>query len=685
MRLRRPTAHAFTSLVSLLSLVAAGSLSAGCATEAILTTDHLPVRRVIIYRNGVAYFERAGKVDGSEVRFKMKQAEVGDFLATLAVMEKGESSVRAAAFPLDRDEPEAGDPPPDDPDHPSAVKQDPLTPQQEADAADRKKGLRTVVLSLDGKEHDLQVGYVAASPVWRPSYRLVVHPDGTAGLQAWGIVENLSGEDWKGVHLSLVAGSPLAFETDLGTPLIPQRAMVTDVGEVISSVPHGETTLNQAPAPVVAATPPPPPPPEPSPMAGLGSMGKAVGGSGSGGGKKGVHHAAGPRKTPAADRDADTPAAAPAGVASTPSFAMDESAPQAPSRRVVPSGPRDLRSLAAVVAQGGSTRYDPPNEVTIPDKSATMVMLLSRPVPGEALFLFAPDGGVSDSAAHPFRVAQFTNKTGGVLERGPIAVFDDGSFLGQGLVDPLPDGATATVPFALERSIAVDVDRKWNELGERVAKIENGQLTVERDSVRQTKYRVRNGGDKLAKVLVKHAREGGSRLVDAPKGTDDNVGTGTALIPTNVAPNTTTELVVDERTPSPRLVDWFSPLATTALKVFLAGPHVDHDLATKLVAASAIRDEIVTRRNDLTKVEAGLGGLLQSAEETRKNLRAIEKNRVADALRATLTQRLTETSTKIDVLTKQKVELDSKLAELEVRFKEALRDVKYVAPVTTQP
>src|SRR6202044_2170130 len=110
-------------------------------------------------------------------------------------------------------------------------------------------------------------------------------------------------------------------------------------------------------------------------------------------------------------------------------------------RQAAPSGPRDLRSLAAVAVEGGATRYDLPNPVTIPDKSATMVMLLSRRVPGEALFLFAPDGGVPDSSSHPFRVARFTNKSGGLLERGPIAVFEEGSFLGQGLVDPLPDAA----------------------------------------------------------------------------------------------------------------------------------------------------------------------------------------------------------------------------------------------------
>jgi len=673
--------HLMFHSLTFASLVAgSGSVGLGCASEAILTTDHLPVRRVIVYRNGVAYFERGGKVDSGEVRFKMKQTEVGDFLATLAVMEKGGSSVRAAAFPLDRDEPEAGDIPSDDVDQATAPKHD-LTPEEKAAAADRKRGLRTVVLSLDGKEHDLEVGYVAASPVWRPSYRLVVHPDGAADLQAWGIVENLSGEDWKGVRLSLIAGSPLAFQTDLGTPMIPTRPTVTDVGEVVMAVPHGETSLAQEPAPLSTPAPasivatPTADRDEPEAPKTIGGAARALHR------KKSPAHAAaaGPAAPGGAGfrdgRGVVAEAAASANFAPSP--------PQPPP--VVPSGPRDLRSLAAIAAEGGSTRYDLPTEVNVPDRSATMVMLLSRPVPGEALFLYSPDGGVGDSESHPFRVARFANKTGGVLERGPIAVFEDGSFLGQGLVDPLPDNATATVPFALERSIAVDVDRKWNEIGERVAKIENGELTVERDQVRQTKYRVRNGGDKLAKVLIKHIRERGARLTTPPPDTDDNVGTGTALVPTKVAPHATAELVVDERTPTPRRVDWFTPLAANAMKALMADPGAPRDLLAKLGAAWKVRDEIVEKNDALYKATSGLTGLLESAEETRKNLRAIEKNRMADALRATLTQRLTETSNKIDVLTKQKVEIDSKLAELHVRFKESLRDLSYVSPPTTRP
>ncbi len=642
--------------------------SVGCGRSALVSSA-LPLKRVVLYRNGVAYFERGGHVDEDEVRFKMKETEVGDFLATLAVIEQGGSSVRAAAFPLQAD---------DDGEEPK-----PRSMMTE----DEKKGLKTVVLSLDGKEHDLAVGYIAASPVWRPSYRLVVYPNGQADLQTWGIVQNLSGEDWKDVRLSLVAGAPLAFEAQLGTPVIPERPIVTDNGEVIASVPQSETTLAREDQ--KGRPPPKAAKPSPEPAADIDHDGipdsqdeeeapleKADK-------KTTTRHAAGPSGAGRSGRASAPPASPAQSVAPMGGAALARrDAPMAPPPPPPPgpSGPRNLRSLAAVAVAGGSTRYDLPNPVTVPDRSATMVMLLARRVPGESLFLFAPDGGVPDSVSHPFRVARFANKSGGLLERGPIAVFEQGSFLGQGMVDPLPDGASATVPFALERGLAVERETKGDELGERIAKIENSELTIERDAVTFTTYRVHNGLDHVAKVLVKHPRIPGARLNAPPKGTEDNVGTGAALIPTTAPIRGKVELVVDERQTTRRTTDWFSPIADNAMKAFLADPKTDRALAAKLSAAWQVRNEIVARATARQKVAEEQSTLSAQTEETRRNLKALEKNKTAEALRQKLTQRLAESANRLEELTKQTVEIDSKLAELRVQFKEGIREIKYLAP-----
>ena len=81
--------------------------------------------------------------------------------------------------------------------------------------SNRAKDSRTLELSARGKGKRLvRVAYIVAAPVWKASYRLTLPADPNAqkaDLQGWATVENLSGQDWKGVELTLVSGRPVAF------------------------------------------------------------------------------------------------------------------------------------------------------------------------------------------------------------------------------------------------------------------------------------------------------------------------------------------------------------------------------------------------------------------------------------------------------------------------------------------
>ena len=668
----------FSSLVLGLLGALCGSLLSGCVRGPNLSVDGLPLRKVVVYRNGVGYFERAGQVDGDSVQFRMRQRMVGDFLATLAIVERGGSSVHAASFPLDvsGDDPSAPDPQflrmLDAWDHPDIV--------PDSRTVGRNK-LRDVTLRLDGKQHDLAVGYVAATPVWRPSYRIVVQ-DGGADLQAWGIVENISGEDWKDVDLSLVAGAPLAFESTLGDPVTPPRPIVTDSGEVIAAVPEGVTSLNESPNSVVNRVGPPPdaPAPAPPPMAEAPAAASMPAGRASGG----VARPMSPSPKKVASRKTDRGDEAPSEASGYASSADKDEERQVAFSELGKAGlsaPRRISALAAVAVDSGATRYQIPVRLTIPDASATMVLLINQRVPGEAVFLFAPDGGVPDSVSHPFRVARFTNATTGLLERGPIAVFEKGAFLGQGMLDPLPPKATATVPFALERSLAVESERRNLELGSRIFKIEAGELTVERDSVTRTVYRIKNGGDTNAKLLVRHPRLAAARLYKPPAGTEDNLGAGNALVPIQIQAGGKAELTVEERQPSEQAADWLSALAEDAVKGYLADPRADPAIVAALTTAWAQRNalkQVVDTRNELTRSQ---NELEKSARETRLSLEAIEKNKQAGDLRAKLTARLGEVTNKLDGISKKLVEVNMRASELEVRFRDGIREIRLTTPL----
>lgn len=342
------------------------------------------------------------------------------------------------------------------------------------------------------------------------------------------------------------------------------------------------------------------------------------------------------------------------------------------------SAPRNVSALAAVAVDTGTTRYAIPNPVTVPNESATMVLLVAKKVRGQAMFLFSPDGGVPESSTHPFRVARFTNDTKGLLERGPIAVFQQGSFLGQGMVEPLPPKASATVPFALERSLLINSDLKVDRRHSRLYKIENGQIMIERDVVYETTYAVKNGGGETAKLLIKHPRRSSSTLFEPPKGTEDNVDH--ALVPFDVKGHSDGKLLVEERQPSQEWTGWTSDLAREAVEAFLKAPpkEIDAERVERLRKAWDIRDKLKTLEDEQNKLSLERNELERFAREDRLKLKSIEKNRFADDLKRTLTQRLTENTKRMEQIEKRLVEVSLALEEQRIRFADALRGLRIV-------
>jgi hypothetical protein len=61
----------------------------------------LPLVRVVLYRNGVGYFERHGLVHGNELRLKVRKDQINDLLKSLAVVDRKSGKVLGISIPLD--------------------------------------------------------------------------------------------------------------------------------------------------------------------------------------------------------------------------------------------------------------------------------------------------------------------------------------------------------------------------------------------------------------------------------------------------------------------------------------------------------------------------------------------------------------------------------------------------------
>lgn len=81
------------------------------------------------------------------------------------------------------------------------------------------------------------LGYIAETPVWRMTYRLVIARGAATTLQGWALLHNDTDENWVDVHVELVNGRPDSFLFPLAAPRYAKRPLVAPDNE-LSTVPQ---------------------------------------------------------------------------------------------------------------------------------------------------------------------------------------------------------------------------------------------------------------------------------------------------------------------------------------------------------------------------------------------------------------------------------------------------------------
>lgn len=103
---------------------------------------------------------------------------------------------------------------------------------------DTERATARVTLS---QPSEVEVSYIAPTPAWRVSYRLLaktVENDPEAReifVQGWGLFDNTLEEDLENVELTLTAGMPVSFRYELHAPNTPERPLVRDEQRTVSA------------------------------------------------------------------------------------------------------------------------------------------------------------------------------------------------------------------------------------------------------------------------------------------------------------------------------------------------------------------------------------------------------------------------------------------------------------------
>ncbi len=656
--------------------------------------------KVVVYRNGVAYFERNAAFSDGKIQLSVPRDKVDDFLKSLTVKDAESGEALPVSFPSQN---RSG----------SVVE-------------------ITIAAPLHKKNSRVVLTYVSDSPAWKPSYRATLGDDGNIHLQGWAVVDNTSGEDWKDVLVGVGSSSAMSFKYDLwsirnvnrqslggeqmfaiapptGTspynykeqdkqiiaalsnqealdmdsngaspsPIVTEDAMVEAVTLSAQKSPARDRTL-QEPTPEIRRA---------REKAALERKSKirrkqqanqqlkdlSAKINGDHDGKYIVEGlSSGDENT--ARRMANilrsnliSAGVAPEKVSVRVGKAVDG---QPTSTRIV----RDSISGDENARPRGESHFESTKPISVEDNGSAMVSVMNKDTKGRVVYLFDRES-TRGNGKYAFKALRFFNPTESTLEFGPVTVYGKGRFIGEGLTEAVSPGQSAMVPFALDHQIFVEVEQKQSDVIKGVNSVFQGWVDVNMQRIRTADYKVKNRLHEATTVYVRHTIAKGWNL---ESDFDEAQKLGTIhYIPVKLEAGEEKTLTVSQSTPIEFSLNLKRHRDVVRLATYLAKNNDAPQLTKTIKDIDRMFRDIENHRTKITIGEQKIVDYKKRQNELHLQLLSLKMVKSSGKLVASLKQKMIAISERIQNETIALVEHRDAIAMTRVSYLETIAELSY--------
>jgi hypothetical protein len=473
---------------------------------------------------------------------------------------------------------------------------------------------RTVQLQLSPGEHDLAVYYVAPSPTWRVSYRLVAESEpesatGKALLQGWGLFDNRLDEDLDEVKVTLVAGQPISFIYDLYESRIPERPLVKDESRVAPG------PIEFADAMLAADT---------------------------------------------AEYDPDLERARGITINVAPRRMMAKAAPEL---RMGGAG-ASLTPAAETRETGETFQYAVTTPVTVKRGESALVPIIGAELEYERELLY----NQRKFAGHPVAALRFANATGLTLERGPVTLVENGDYKGEAVIPFSKDGAGVYIPYAIELGVRVKEDTRSKEVTTGLI-IKDALFIYEKYLTSTINYTLENTTAKPVTVLVEVPINPGWELYETPP--PDATMLDDQRWTVEVPARGKTEFVIKQRLKQSHREE-VRRLDKRKLAEFTRNRWLDDLILRELSGMLDALGQIEAARAKQAELDQQRDALWKQQGHLRENLTALATDGPEAPLRLRMLTQLEQSQDALDQIAGQRADLDSQITAAEAEVEQII-------------
>ena len=450
-------------------------------------------------------------------------------------------------------------------------------------ALHNERDRRVVTIDTFGEaERTVRVAYVVEAPLWKASYRLTLSDDPaaeTADLQGWAVLENLSGEDWEDVDLTIVSGNPVTFQQALYQAYYVNRpeVPVEVLGRIMPRVDTGAVDRLQA-------------------------------------GDEGYGPAdAMPSPAPMLERDAEYAEDMASGV-----VALSEAPPPPPPGQAQIAAAESTEATTQVV-------FRLPEPISVESGHSVMVPIVSREIAADRLSLYQAE----THPTNPLASVRLLNDGASGLPPGILTLYERSS--GTGLVSYVGDAQMSALPAGEERMLSFALDQKVTVLrddeGTQViagGRVVDGLLELTMTQSTASTYTIAGAALEPRTIVIEHARPGGYELIvdeDVPVELTDSH----YWLSVEVPAGETVELEVTLERPTYQSVSLVD-MSDSQIGYYASARALSDEVKAAIEELRGYKAEVVAREAEITRLRNEYRQIVEDQARIRENMDSVPRD-----------------------------------------------------------
>ncbi|MFP2899021.1 hypothetical protein [Corallococcus sp. 4LFB] len=320
---------------------------------------------------------------------------------------------------------------------------------------------------------------------------------------------------------------------------------------------------------------------------------------------------------------------------------------------------------------GDLFEYGVDRPVTVHRNQSALVPILHRPFEGRRVLLY----NRATREKNPMACIEFKNTTGLTLEGGPVTITEDETYVGEAMLDTLKPDDVRFVPYAVELSCVVSVEQDLEDGPVFRARLGRGTLVVEFFHQRRTKVLARNKAKRPQVLYVEHPRTGWElKDTAAPAETTD----GFWRFKRELAPGASDTLTVTERTRGQRQY-YLGNVGLEEVAFFLDSRFIDPRVAQALRDVVALREKLSQVIRDVQRLTEERTQLFKDQERIRSNIDSLKSGASQRELVERFVTKLNAQEDRLELIGRELERLEQERTRLQTESNQRIESLSYEA------